>query len=101
MAIGGFAMRWYLGEGAELDHCHGLPHRPGEMSDNPSEYISRCPKDTIIIPIHHPAGGFYKTRAKGMIRWDYEQVAKAIKRIREGKKIHIPSDPICWQRRVH
>lgn len=91
VAVGRFSMWWFLGSSASLDACHGLPHRPGEFDPSLS---NRAPSNSIIIPIHHPAGGFYKPKAKGMIAWDYGQVSQYIDRMRSGQNLSlsIPRD---------
>jgi len=64
VAVGRFAVRWFLGDATEMDAVHGLPHRS-----------PRAP-DAVIVPVYHPAYGFYDGDMRAVISWDYEQVAK-------------------------
>lgn len=78
IAVGRFAIRFFLGEDAELDICHGLPHRVGAFDSN---RINRAPKDCIILPVIHPASGFYDNSARVLISYDYSQVANIIDKL--------------------
>ncbi len=91
IAIGRFAMKWLLGNDADLDSCHGLIHKPGEFDPSIS---NRCPKDSHVIVGHHPAFGLHQNRQKGKIAYDYEQIAKYVNLIRTNQqhKIIIPTD---------
>lgn len=86
VAVGRFAMRWFLGESADLDITHGLPHHAGAF--DPTRR-NRAPSTCCIIPIIHPAAGFPDRDPKGearvLISWDYKQVAETYKLIQQGQ----------------
>lgn len=92
IAVGRFAMRWFLGEDAELDVCRGLPRRAGCFDPSRS---NRASKDCVIVPVTHPAAGFRRygdtnfntDRAKAHIHDDYWQAARIFNIIRSGKTI--------------
>lgn len=84
VAVGRFSARFFLGESAELDAVHGLPHKAGAFDSSRS---NRAPNDCTILPCVHPAAGFYKVEARSIIHQDYSQVAETLSRIKSGKKI--------------
>lgn len=84
VAVGRFAMRWFLGESAELDACHGLPHRAGAFDKTRT---NRAPADCCVLPIYHVAAGFYDGELRALIAWDYSQVAAMVKLVQAGKPI--------------
>lgn len=94
IAVGRFAARWFLGESTELETVHGLPHRPGAFDPTLSV---RCPDHTIILPIYHPALGFYDVNSRAAIAWDYGQVANTVRLILSRKPVEIRSDE--WEGR--
>lgn len=89
VAVGRFAMRFFLGESADLNTCHGLPHRAGAFDSSRSD---RAPDNCVILPVHHPASGFYKDDLKAFINWDYSQVAHVLKQIRSNSPIDFRHD---------
>jgi DNA polymerase len=93
VAVGRFAMRWLLGESATLDACHGLPHYGGAFDPSRAHRANGA----IVIPVQHPASGFYSGDARALIDWDYAQVAAAVKKIRAGKEreIQVATDTLA------
>lgn len=89
IAVGRFAARFFLGEDIDMESCHGIPHYPGAF-DKSRE--SRAPKGCIILPILHPALGFYDNDARSLIAWDYSQVADAVNKIKANRPIQVRSD---------
>ena len=92
--VGRFAVRWALGESAELDDVHGIPQRPGSL--DPSR-ASRFPPNCTILPVIHPASVFYgdpdqQAKSRMLVSWDYAQVASIINLIKQGKSIDYPID---------
>lgn len=74
VAVGRFAVRWFLGEQADLETVHGIPF---------VWPLSRCQRhcSTIILPIYHPAFGLHSAGkgeydALSWLAWDYQRVAK-------------------------
>lgn len=74
VAVGRFAARWFLGDTAELEDCHGMPHRGGEF-DPGNVHLTARAHGAVVIPTYHPAFGLYNPDAKSVIDWDYSQVA--------------------------
>lgn len=103
IAIGRFAMKWLLGEDADLDSCHGLIHKPGEFDStiSNSTISNRCHPNCHIIVGHHPAFGLHQPRQKTKISYDYEQIAKYVKLVRSNQKIIVPVDPFEGKEDYH
>jgi len=77
VAVGRFAVRWFLGESAQLETVHGAPF-VWPLSR------SRRHHSTIILPIYHPAFGLHSAGkgeydALSWLAWDYQRTAKYIK----------------------
>lgn len=89
IAVGRFAMRWFLGDAAELDACHGVPHEAGAFDPALS---SRVPQGCVIIPTYHPALGLYDSDARALIDADFAAAAAAIKCVRAGGEVSIRRD---------
>lgn len=89
IAVGGFAARWFLGESTDLNSSHGLPHHAGAFDPTRAD---RAPSDVCILPIYHPAGGFYDVDARTLIAQDYAQVASVLSDIRKGRTIDYRHD---------
>ena len=90
IAVGRFAIQWFLGDRADLDSCHNIPHKPGAF--DPSR-ASRSPQNSIILPVYHPAAGFYKAKVRPLIQEDYRVVASTIKKLQAGETIEFRHDP--------
>lgn len=89
VAVGRFSARWFLGESCDMDIVHGQPYRPGAFD---LALSNRCPADTIIIPVYHPAWGLRSEEdpdslAKTIIGQDYAAVARCLSQIRRGQSI--------------
>jgi uracil-DNA glycosylase family 4 len=92
--VGRFAARWFLGESAELEVVHGLPRRVGAYDQDVERMLGEF-EGIPIIPIYHPASGFYNNDSKALIAWDYKQVASASKKIKRGEHIEPIYDPFA------
>lgn len=97
VAVGRYAMRWFLGETADLSSCHGIPHKAGAF--DPSRRDRGGPNDAVVVPIHHPAGGFYDNDARAVIAYDYEQVARVFKEVKAGREVEIREDEFAGRER--
>jgi uracil-DNA glycosylase family 4 len=91
IAVGRFAVQWFLGDSVSLDLVHGLPHRSGAF--DPTR-INRAPSHCAILPIYHPASTFYGdekriNRQKILLMSDYRSVSEHVSIIRSGKDNHI------------
>lgn len=93
VCVGRFAAEWFLATSNKalepLDLIHGVPH----LSIRPD--LPECVRDSIILPIFHPAFGLYNYERKSYLRYDYEQVAEVYSKIRSGERdqIQIRHDP--------
>jgi uracil-DNA glycosylase family 4 len=76
LAVGRFAVRWFLGEDADMELVHGMPHRAGAFDPTRAD---RAPADCVIMPCFHPAFGFYDDEARTWIAWDYGRAVAAIR----------------------
>lgn len=106
VAIGRHAIQWFLGADADLETCHGLPHKPGAFdSTDAGVCVARIvsagldPDTLIIIPCYHPAGAFYRSTTRtgqdirALLSYDYAQVAATLKSIRAGVPVEFRHDP--------
>lgn len=94
VAVGRFAVRWFLGESAELDDVHGIPQRAGSLDPSRRD---RAPFGCTILPVIHPASVFYgdpdqQAKSRMLVMWDYSQVAETIKLINSGQPVPYPTD---------
>lgn len=88
VAVGRYAMRWFLGQSAELDTCWGLPHHAGAF--DPSR--KHRAYGAVVVPIVHPAAGFYDGEQRAIIAAGYERVAAILKDIQAGKRVNFRED---------
>lgn len=73
LAVGRHAARWFFDDAkVQMQNVHGVPVRS-----------ARAP-GAIVLPITHPATGFYSGDARAVIAWDYERAAAILKQIRRG-----------------
>jgi uracil-DNA glycosylase family 4 len=89
IAVGRFAAKWFLGDRASILMTHGVPHAAGTFD---SSRASRAPRGCVILPVEHPASGFYSGEKRASIDWDYRQVVKWVKRVEEGRPCFVPTD---------
>ena len=79
IAVGRFAARWFLGDDTDMEAVHGVAQPPSARSG-----------DAAVLPIYHPAAGFYDNDIRSLIEWDYSQVARAEKAARAGIELYTP-----------
>ncbi len=86
IAVGRISIRWLLGDSAELEEVHGVPHPCGHFDPSRS---SRAPSTCTILPVTHPAAAFYDEtgRARAVIDYDYRRAAEAIRRLKLGEDL--------------
>jgi uracil-DNA glycosylase family 4 len=89
VAVGRFAMRWLLGESADLAMCQGLPHTPGCFDKTRR---GRAPVGCVVVPVQHPAAGMYDGNKRGVIAYGYRQAVVALKTLRAGGKVKMKKD---------
>lgn len=78
IAVGRFAARWFIGNDVIMDRVHGIPH---------------LWRDTVtVLPVIHPASGFYDKDMKAAIMWDFSQVPKLLQSIKRGAPIQYRRD---------
>lgn len=76
IAVGRFAARFFLGESLHMEEAHGLLHLP-----HSSSLAFSLLSSVYILPIYHPAAGFYDNDIRAVIDWDYTQVAMIVKHL--------------------
>ena len=91
VAVGRHAMRWFLGAKADLSTCHGMPHRAGDF--DPS--LRDRGRGAVVLPIIHPASGFYDNDIKAQIAADYERIAEIYRLVKTGRDIPVIHDPLA------
>lgn len=94
IAVGRFAARFFLGDRASILMTHGLPHVPGTFDG--SRY-SRAPRGCVILPVEHPASGFYSGDKRASIDWDYRQAVKYARLAEQCRPIIVPYDRLIDQ----
>lgn len=82
--VGRFAVRWFLGEAAEMDACFGIPHRGGEFDPGNRELAERA-QGAVIVPSYHPAFGLRQPDIKSQIDWAFARAADVIRLVRGGR----------------
>lgn len=92
VAVGRYAAQFFLGESCPpLEVIHGIPHLSTRRD------LPESVRDSIILPIYHPASALWALQTKdyikrSLVKWDYAQVALTLDKIRKGKKVHIRKD---------
>jgi len=89
IAAGRFAAWWLLGESVDLDIMHGMPYTAGFYDETRRHH---APQSAIIVPIYHPAAGFYRNEPRTLIDFGYRQAAKFLRLLRSGKSVDVPRD---------
>jgi uracil-DNA glycosylase family 4 len=69
MAVGAFALRWFLGD-ISMDLAHGIPHwwkRPATEAA------------AIVVPVLHPGSAIYSPEDLATTWWDMQQMGKVMR----------------------
>lgn len=90
IAVGRFAMRWFLGDYADLDICYGRPFTAGEYDPT----LAHRGFGAIIIPVYHPAGALREPKRFDLVREGYRRAAAIIDKSRRGIQIELTHDYI-------
>jgi len=90
VAVGRFAARWFLGDEVDMDLVHGIPHFAGAF--DPQLSSRGGPMNAIVLPVYHPAAGFYDNDMKAVIDWDYGQVCDVLEKIERGESVGVRAD---------
>lgn len=88
IAVGRFAARWLLGDAADMEAVHGLPHHAGAFDSS----LSNRARGAIVLPIYHPATGLYDGSMRGLVDWDYEQVAGVLHALEVDEPVPVVND---------
>lgn len=75
IAVGRFAVRWFLGDAADMEAVHGIPHRAGAFDPARADRANGA----IVMPCYHPALGFYDDDSRTLIASDYERAVAAVR----------------------
>jgi uracil-DNA glycosylase family 4 len=90
-AVGRFAMRRFLGDGANLDSSRGLAHNPYCLTKKTTSGIVapklRLPKGCIVLPTTHPAAGLHNSDFRSLIADDYYNLSLVVEKLRTGQRI--------------
>jgi uracil-DNA glycosylase family 4 len=87
ITLGRFAARWFLGEDADMDSCHGIPHEGGEFAAPHEQVMYRArAQGAVIVPSFHPAFGLRQVDARTLIDHDIEKAADVIRLVRGGRR---------------
>ncbi len=68
MALGTHAVRHFLGQSANLEAIHGIPHK-----------LTHVDREVVILPGYHPASHHFTPDALQFIVYDYARAAAAIR----------------------
>lgn len=87
LAVGRYAADWFLtSQSTDLDTMHGMAHYPL------APHLPHCLKDSIIIPVLHPAGALWNYERGSLIRYGYELAGYWANRLDRGLPIHYRYD---------
>lgn len=93
LAVGRFAMRWLLDLDAvdndTMSALHGLPRKSPHY------------RDLIVVPVHHPASGFYDDDNRTLCAHDYAAAVRVIRDVRAGRPVPIVEDRHEGQEQYH
>jgi len=76
--MGRVAIEYIMGE-TNVEHVHGIPN---------SFKVLGIPFEGTILPVYHPAAGFYDTRLMRHIQQDFETLGKLVR----GEQVAVPKD---------
>jgi len=81
IAVGKYAVKWFLDEKANMELVHGIPHEAGCFDS------SRKPRGNgaVVLPVYHVAAGFHSERMRAINMVDYQAVCKYLDLVCKGK----------------
>lgn len=90
LAVGRFAAHWFIGGPAAdftIDLVARLPHRGGELARSAAERgeLTHRACGAVVVPVHHPAAGFYNVDSRAVIDLGYKAAADAWRAIQAGR----------------
>ncbi len=77
IAVGRFATQYFLGQAAEMNTVHGVLCEGGEFDESRKVRA----QGAYVLPVYHPARGLHDSSVRGVIGWDYSQVAVCAKKL--------------------
>ncbi len=77
IALGGYAVKWFLGERASLESVYGIPHQAGCFDSTRTAHANNA----IILPLFHPAAGFRSSSMRAKIWNGYGLLGEVIKEV--------------------
>lgn len=80
--VGRFAVRWFLGDHADMDSCHGIPHLGGEFDPTRADRA----QGAVIVPSYHPAAGLHSSDFKTVTNFDIGKAAEVIRLVKGGRR---------------
>lgn len=96
VAVGRFAMRWFLGDDADLATSRGLPHYAGAFDPTRA---NRTRKGVIVVPVTHPAAGLRNVEMRAQSMDDYARACDIITRVLAGDKVSPREDEFAGRER--
>lgn len=90
VAVGAFAARWFLGEGARMESCHGRVFHAGALDPDRADRARSGIRDALVMPVYHPAAGLHSAEMKPTIAGDYEALSRVVKSLMRGGKAPEP-----------
>lgn len=89
LSIGKHSTQFFLGSSCpDLETVHGIPHRLNNLRSD----LPECVRDSILIPLFHPAGGLWNYERRSIIRYGYELAGKWYERLNRNLPIHFRED---------
>lgn len=85
LAVGRYAARWFLGDDADMERVHGMPHYAGAFDPSRADRA----RGAVVVPVYHPALGFYDGDMRAVISYDYEQAARTYRLVMANREDHI------------
>ena len=110
LALGRFAARWFLGDDADMDAVHGIPHQGGEFDPSRRDRAHGA----VIVPSYHTAFALHAEGGKGagdknkraqeakaIINRDIECLAEVARLVRGGRRdlVRFRHDPYAGRER--
>lgn len=80
--VGRYAVRWFLGDAAEMDACHGIPHQGGEFDSTRKDRAMGA----VVVPSFHPAYGLHQIESRAWIDSDIRHAADVIRLVQGGRR---------------
>jgi uracil-DNA glycosylase family 4 len=88
IAVGRESTRWFLGDKATMEMCHGVAHKAG-CFDSTREMRSF---GAYVLPVYHPAAGLRNNDLRSYVYDDYSKISQMHWNIKFNKTVYTPTD---------